>query len=65
MPTHEHPPVDSDPRREPNDLGARYGRIGIAAVAAAARYAGAGRNETVAAPVRDRPPTMNEVLLLG
>jgi hypothetical protein len=36
--------VKSGPPREPASLHLRYGKIGISAVAAAARYAGMGKN---------------------
>ena len=43
----------TEPRREPTNLSGRYGAIGISAVAAAVRYAGATKNPAYApAPAR-------------
>ncbi len=41
------------PRHDPTDLGARYGEIGISAVAAAVRYQGDARNPAYAPTVPD------------
>jgi hypothetical protein len=43
----------TEPRREPTNLSGRYGAIGISAVAAAMRYAGATKNPAYA-PVATR-----------
>ena len=42
-------PDQPDPRHDKTNLDRRYGKIGILAVAAAARYAGAGKKPAGAA----------------
>jgi len=42
-PQQEPQPEQPDPRHDKTNLDCRYGKIGILAVAAAARYAGAGK----------------------
>ena len=50
------PRPTSEQRRERSELDARYGKIGISAVAAAVRYQGEQRNPRAAAkPREDRP----------
>jgi hypothetical protein len=44
------------PRRERADLGARYGKIGISAVAAAVRYKSEARNPAYAPVTPDVRP---------
>ena len=44
---------DHTPRRDRADLGARYGKIGISAVAAAVRYKGEARNPAYAPATPD------------
>ena len=49
---HDRRPTDrDDARREGTDLDRRYGRIGISAVAAAARYCGPSEASTRLPPV--------------
>jgi hypothetical protein len=47
------PRPTSEQRRERSELDARYGKIGISAVAAAVRYQGEQRNPAAAAKPRE------------
>ena len=48
LPGQEERRTTAEWRRETNNLTGRYGKIGIAAVAAAARYCDAGKNPAYA-----------------
>lgn len=48
------PRPTSEQRRERSELDARYGKIGISAVAAAVRYQSQQRNPAAAEPHRDQ-----------
>ena len=48
LPDQEERQTTAEWRRETNNLTVRYGKIGIAAVAAAARYCDAGKNRAYA-----------------
>ena len=52
--TDRKPTARDDARREATDLDRRYGRIGISAVAAAARYCGPPERKTHASFASDK-----------
>jgi hypothetical protein len=49
-PQQRQQPEEQSPRRESTSLDHRYGKIGIVAVAAAARYTGTGKTPAGAPP---------------
>jgi hypothetical protein len=48
VPSQDSQSTEADRRREQTNLDCRYGKIGIMSVAAAMRYAGAGKNPAYA-----------------
>jgi len=61
QPSQEERQPTAEWRRETNNLTVRYGKIGIAAVAAAARYCDAGKNPAYAPVVHRADGRLTEM----